>query len=174
MRVDDATGISAHCLPPGSDGRSPSIGYRLRMCGPRQSQSADPSPRTTRRWAGCARPQYRLDRQRSCVLFGRAEVVERRPDQYLVGEIGVRRHRISAVRRLERGQQAWNVIQSYGRASELEAARRFGSPRQRRYRTRAMTLISQSSIRTKASWCARANRNPCGPSPFEGVELTGG
>ena len=37
-----------------------------------------------------------------------------------------------------------------------------------------MTLISQSSIRTKASWCARLKSESVqGYSPFEGVELTG-
>ena len=64
-------------------------GYRLRMRGACQGQSADPPARGRRSIvAGRARPQDRLDRQRSRLLFERAEVVQGRPERYLARQGG--------------------------------------------------------------------------------------
>ena len=98
--LDHAAGLSAYRLPARGHRRPSSARHRLRMRRACQGQSADPPARGRRgALAGRARPQDRLDRQRSRLLLGRAEMVEGRPRQYLAGEIGLWRHRISAVRR---------------------------------------------------------------------------
>ena len=57
------------------------------------------------------------------------------PTNIWLAKSGFRRHRISAVRRSERGQQARHVVQSHGRAFELEAGATFRSAQQGRYRS---------------------------------------
>ena len=135
--MDHATGVPACRVPPRSDRRPSSAGYELRMRRSRQGQSADPAARGRRSaMAGRARSQGRLDRERSRLLFGRAEMVQGRSGQYLAGEIGFRRHRISALRRAERGQPARHVVQPYSRAFELEPGAAVRPAQQRRYRAR--------------------------------------
>jgi hypothetical protein len=48
-------------------------------------------------------------------------MVEGRPEQHLASEIGLRRHRIPALRRRQRRQQARPVLQPHGRVAELDA-----------------------------------------------------
>ena len=96
------------------------------------------------------------------------------PDQHLAGQIGIWRHRISALRRAERRQQARDVLQSHGRAFELEAGAALRAARARATSLQAMTPTSRSSIRMRASWCAPPNlESEQGYSPFEGIELRG-
>ena len=126
-----------------------------------QGQSADPPARGCRgAVAGGARPQDRLDRQRSRLLLGRAEMVEGRPGQYLARQVRLRRHRIPAVRRGERGQQARPVLQPHGRIAELESGAAI-----RPASTKATSLpvsmpTSCWSIRTKPLRCAPPSRSP--------------
>ena len=173
--VDHATGVPACRVPPRSDRRPSAARYQLRMRRSRQGQSADPAARGRRSaMAGRARSQGRLDRQRSRLLFGRAEMVQGRSGQYLAGKIGLRRHRVSALRRAERGQPARHVVQPYGGASELEPGAALRPAQQRRHRARLSTPTSFSSIHMPNSWFApRNSESHQGYSPFEGVELTG-
>ena len=127
----------------------------------RQGQSAN-SPARGRGGAvaGRARPQDRLDRQRPRLLRGGAEMGAGRPRQYLARQVRLRRHRISALRRAQRREQARPVLQSHGRALELESRPALRLAQQRRYRARASTPTSCSSIRTRPSPCAPPIRNP--------------
>ena len=135
--LDHAAGLPAYPLPPRSDRRPSPARYRLRMRGACQGQSADPAARGRRgAVAGRARPQDRLDRQRSRLLLGRAEMVEGRSGQHLARQIRFRRHRISALGRGQRGQQARAVVQSHGRTAELESVAALRPAQQRRHRAR--------------------------------------
>ena len=116
--LDHAAGFPAYRLPPRGDGRA--------TCCSTPIANAPCTPRSIRRSAR-ARTSRRYGRPCSTARSTGSSAItpavrpsrngRRTTRQHLAREIGLRRHRISAVGRRQRGQQARHVVQPHGRAA---------------------------------------------------------
>ncbi len=154
-RADDAGSLPAHQLQARGDRRPSPARHRLCVRRLRQGEPADPPAR--RRGvavAGGARAGRGLDRERPRVLRDRAEVQREVPAEHLARQVGIRRDRVPALRRAERGVEARHVLQPHGGAPRLESGAALRRPAEGRHRAR---LRRRSRARGSARVVRRAS-----------------